>query len=550
MFVWSLIKVILFVLLVMALAWGASYLLEAPGSAVLTGFGREVTLGPLQIVIAMILLVLAVWLLLKLLGFLAAFARYVNGDDTALTRHFGRRRERRGFEALAEGMMALASGEGRVAMEKAARAESKLHRPELTQLLTAQGAEMAGDRKRAEASYRALLTDERTRFVGVRGLMKQRLAQGDTETALKLAERAYALRPRHEETQDTLLRLQTQRGDWAAARRTLQGKLKSGTLPRDVHRRRDAVLALSEATGTFSTASDEDARQAAIEANRLSPDLVPAAVAAARAHMAQGKPKYAARVLRKAWDSHPHPDLAAAFAAIAPDETPAQRIRRFRALTEVRPQDPETRMLSAELALAAEDFPAARRALGDLATTHPTARSLTLMAAIERGEGADDAVVRAWLARAVTAPRGPQWVCDNCHNIHGQWGPVCDNCGAFDSLAWTEPPRAEIQLPGTGMLPLIAGEPRAQEAGVPAVAEPRAPRPEPPRPDPPRAAPPRSEPPRSEPPRPDTSRPDAPRPTQRRPERSDPSGPDGGPGAEEADVVVVRDAPWKGRTAG
>ena len=463
---WSLIKVIFFVALVAALALGASYLLEAEGGVRLAFGTTELNLGPLQAVIGLILLVIAVWLLLKLLRFLVALWHFINGDDTALSRHFARSRERRGFETLAEGMMALAAGEGRAAMDKAARAERYLHRPELTNLIAAQGAEMAGDHRRAEASYRALLTDERTRFVGVRGLLQQRLAAGDTDTAMKLAERAYALRPRHDETQNTLLKLQTQRGDWAAARRTLQSKLKSGSLPRDVHRRRDAVLALSEATGAFSEASDAEARDAAIEANRLSPDLVPAAVAAARAYIAQGRPKYAARVIRKAWGTRPHPDLAAAFAEIRPDETPAQRIKRFRALTEVRPDDPETRMLKAELALAAEDFPAARRALGDLASAHPTARSLTLMAAIERGEGASDDVVRAWLARAVTAPRGPQWVCSNCHNIHGEWVPVCENCGAFDTLAWTEPPRAETSLPGAGMLPLIAGGPDAPEAGT------------------------------------------------------------------------------------
>ena len=53
--------------------------------------------------------------------------------------------------------------------------------------------------------------------------------------------------------------------------------------------------------------------------------------------------------------------------------------------------------------------------MGDLAETHPTARTLAIMAAIERGQGADDAVVKGWLARALTAPRGPQWVCDNCN---------------------------------------------------------------------------------------------------------------------------------------
>ena len=41
-------------------------------------------------------------------------------------------------------------------------------------------------------------------------------------------------------------------------------------------------------------------------------------------------------------------------------------------------------------------------------------RALTIMAAIERGEGSSDEVVRGWLTKALPAPRGPQWVCDKC----------------------------------------------------------------------------------------------------------------------------------------
>ncbi len=66
-----------------------------------------------------------------------------------------------------------------------------------------------------------MLTDERTRFVGVRGIMKQKLAEGDTDTAMKLAEKAFAMKPKHEETQDILLRLQAEHEDWTGARKTL-----------------------------------------------------------------------------------------------------------------------------------------------------------------------------------------------------------------------------------------------------------------------------------------------------------------------------------------
>ncbi|HDR29361.1 heme biosynthesis protein HemY [Rhodovulum sp.] len=463
---WSILKILIFVAIVAGLTYGAGILMEnAPGLHIAVA-DIEFALGPLQAVILALALVAAVWLLLKLAGFLVALLRFLNGDETAISRYFNRSRERRGFQALADGMLALASGESRLAMSNAAKAERYLRRPELTNLLSAQAAEMSGDRTRATEIYKKLLQDDRTRFVGIRGLMKQKLSEGDTDTAMKLAEKAFALKPRHEETQDTLLQLQARAEDWKGARQTLNAKLRHGSLPRDVHKRRDAILALCEARDLMVDGEEPRARDMVIEANRLSPDLIPAAALAARALDQQDKPKQALKVLKRAWDIQPHPDLAAAFAELQPDETPAERVARFETLVAGKPDEPETRMLMAELHIAAEDFPAARKALGDLVETDPTARALTLMAAIERGMGADDSVVRGYLTRALSAPRGSQWVCDSCGAAHETWSPVCTRCHGFDTLAWKRAPAPQIALPGaTDMLPLLVGGAKGGSAG-------------------------------------------------------------------------------------
>ena len=456
---WSLLKIVLFMALVAAAAWGAGMLMETDGGMRIAFAGNEYTLGPLQSVVALLILLAAAWVLFKVVALVVTFLRFAAGDKTAIDRFFDRRRERKGYDALAEGMMALASGEGKQAIAKATKAEKLLRRPELTTLLTAQAAEQAGDKKMAESAYKKLLRDERTRFVGVRGLMKQQLHAGNTDTALALAEKAFSLRPGHAETQDVLLGLQANAHDWSGARKTLGAKLKFGALPRDVHKRRDAVLALGEAKDIVDEKSSVEAREKAVEANRLSPDLIPAAVMAADGFIEQNKPRNATRLLKKAWGAQPHPDLAAAFARIQPDETSEQRIKRFGALTAQHPDHPETKMLAAELQIAAEDYPAARKAIGDLAESEPSARALTIMAAIERGMGSDDAVVKGWLARALTAPRGPQWVCDNCNRVHAEWEPVCEGCDSFDTLSWKEPEDAALPLPaGAEMLPLIVGQ--------------------------------------------------------------------------------------------
>ena len=469
--IWSLFKIILFVAAIAGAVLGAGLITETSGGVRIAVGTIEFNLGPLQSVLALIVFVLAVWLLLKLVNLLVAVVRFLNGDETAIGRYFDRNRERKGYAALAEGMMALASGEERVAMAKANKAEKYLKKPELTNLITAQAAEMSGDRKQAEAVYKRLLADERTRFVGIRGIMKQKLEAGDTDTALKLAEKAFALKPRHVETGDILLALQATQNDWTGARKTLGTKVKTGALPKDVGRRRDGVLALQEAKEVFAEGNSIRAREAAIEANKLSPDLIPAAVLAAQSYADQENKHYAARLLAKAWAVKPHPDLAAAFARLEPDETPEQRLKRFRTLTKHQPDHPETRMLLAELHIAAEDFDAARKALGDLSETDPTQRSLTLMAAIDRGQGADDDAVRGWLTKAVTASRGEQWVCDKCNHVHGDWRPVCAECGAFDTLSWTVPSEGEVKMHGGAeMLPLLVGKPQMPGEVVEPVA--------------------------------------------------------------------------------
>ena len=356
----SLLKILFFFAFVLLVSLGAMRLSETGQMLRLEYAGTEYALTPVKAVVALLVLMVLAWLVFKALGLFLAFIRFLAGDETAIDRYFARSRERKGYAALGEGMLAVASGEGKLAQDKAAKAEKYLNMPHITNLLSAQAAEVAGDKARAGQVYRTLLEDDRTRFVGIRGLMRQKIDEGDTATALLLAQKAYALKPRHRELQDTLLDLEMREHDWKGARQLLKEKRKQGELPKDVHIRRDAVLALQEASEVLAEGNSISAREAAISANKASPDLIPAAVLAARSYVAQKDYRNASRVLEKTWSVRPHPDVAAAYAEIVPDETPAARLTRFERLIAKNPNDEESRLLRAELLLAAEDFPGAR----------------------------------------------------------------------------------------------------------------------------------------------------------------------------------------------
>ena len=146
----SLTKILLFILIVVLIASGLAYLLDAKdiilGDVQATIAETEYILTPIQVTFLLVLLCVVIWLVLKMLSFLISVMKFINGDDTAISRYFMRNRERKGYQALSDGMLALASGEGHVAMYKANKAARFLDNPSLTNVLAAQAAELSGNR--------------------------------------------------------------------------------------------------------------------------------------------------------------------------------------------------------------------------------------------------------------------------------------------------------------------------------------------------------------------------------------------------------------------
>lgn len=402
----SAIRIAIFILLVAGGILLINVLMETPGSITIAFGGYEVVFTPLAFFGLLIALFLLTWGAIKLVGLLIATIRFIAGDETALGRYFDRSRERRGLEALSMGIIALSAGDARTARYKAEKAERLLQRPELTRLLNAQAAELGGDPARAKVYYSAMTEDPATAFVGLRGLLEQAMAAGDTDRALKLALKAHDLRPKDERVLDILYTLQSQKFNWAAARQTLWAQTRAGVLSKPEAARRESQLALAQATEAEQLGETEHARKLAVEAAKLDASNPEAVAAAARHLVAAGSKRAAAKLVIESWRRAPHPRLAAAYAAIEPDEAPAARRRRFERLFEVQPTHPETRFLRAELALTTGAWAEAREALQKLEETEPSARTCAILAAVARGEGRPETEVRGWLARALGAPRG------------------------------------------------------------------------------------------------------------------------------------------------
>ena len=121
--IWSLIRIILFICVIALITFGIAFVIETGGEVRVSVASMEYSFSPLVAVIIVMVLLLAIWLAIVGLGLISAVFHFFNGDETAISRYFNRNREKRGFDALADGMVALAAGEGKTALSQISKAE-------------------------------------------------------------------------------------------------------------------------------------------------------------------------------------------------------------------------------------------------------------------------------------------------------------------------------------------------------------------------------------------------------------------------------------------
>lgn len=414
-----------------ALAWAATWLADRPGAITVDWQGRrlETSVGIAVLAVALVAVLAAygyrVWLNLRRTGRLPGLFR-----------------ERRGQKALAAGLIALAAGEPAAARRQARQAEKLLGARPLALLLTAQSAQLAGDEAAAGAGFEAMLEQAETELIGIRGLLAQAHRAGDRGRALELAERAAKLNPNAPWLVRTSFELLAESGQWRQAKATLERAAKAKLYPAETVTRRKAALALAEAHQAETSGRARQALGHVRTARALRPDFVAAAVLEARLHAAAGRLGKAERAIADTWAERPHADLAAAWSALHPDDGPAERLARLGVLAARNSEHTEMRILLADAAFAAEDWPVARRNLeaAVAASDEPDARVCRLMADFEEVYKGDAAAARGWLARAAQAPLAGRWRCNACGNQEPEYLPLCPACGAFDTLAPADRP--------------------------------------------------------------------------------------------------------------
>jgi HemY protein len=422
------LRIIIFLVVIALAAAGASWVVEQPGSVVLTwrNWRAEPDLPTFVGVLAAgMLTILIGWSILT--GLWRTPSRLKFGQSS--------RRSARARHAITQGLLAVGHGDGAAARSHANAAKRHAPHDPLALLLQAQSAQLEGDTEGARRAFLAMAARNDTKSLGMRGLFIEAQRADDPYAALAIAEEALRLSPYSPWAAHAVLGFRCARADWTGALEILENSLSHGLIDKKTHRRQRAVLLTARAIDAED--SDENlARDSALEANKLAPTLVPAAVLAAKYLGDAHQVRRSMKVIEAAWQANPHPDLAAAYAHLKPGDTASARLSRIENLVAKNPTDFESAIAVSRAAIDAGDFRRARASL-ERYLDMPTQRVAMLMAEIEHGERGDTAKARAWTLRAVRALHDPAWTADGYVSDH--WRPVSPVTGRLDAFQWQVP---------------------------------------------------------------------------------------------------------------
>ena len=470
------IRVILYLILVGLIAYGVVLVADRPGDVVVTWQGWRIETSLLVLGVAIIA---AVILLLVILGLI----RWMVRSPVALGRLLRHRRGVRAYEAISHGLIAVGAGDVAAAQRFTAEVQRLAPGEPLALLLSAQAAQLTGDRDAAERAFRAMAARPDTKALGLHGLYIEAQRRNDAGGARAYAEEAARIAPSLGWAGTAVLEARCRDGDWGGALNLLEQQRRM--LDKATYRRQRAVLLTAQALAVED--GDRDAaKEFALEANKLAPDLVPAAALASRLLAEGGHLRKASRIIDSAWRTNPHPELAQAYAELRSGESARDRLKRIEAGAGRVPGHIEGALAVARAAIDAQEFGKARSELAPY-LDRPTKRVCVLMAKLERTERNDEGRAREWMARALNAPPDPQWTADGY--VSDRWLPVSPVSGRIDAFEWRVPltgaiaaPIIEPELPAAA-LP-VAAPAREQNAAIHTGAVASRPAPAPVKPEP------------------------------------------------------------------
>ncbi|MBJ26668.1 MAG: hypothetical protein CL567_03295 [Alphaproteobacteria bacterium] len=440
------IRIILFILLVGAIAALAVFLVDERGHVEIVWGDWLISTSPIALAAASLTIAfifLVIW----------QISRWIFRGPRGIKRIRRIALQRKAYRHLTEGFLAAAIGDGGKAQKLARKAKTTINEPALALLLSAQAAQLEGQSEAAIEIFKDMMVRPETELLGIRGLLLNAKKSGNQLEVRELAERAYRIRPDIEWVLTTLLELRVRNRDYMGALKVLKESIRNNLISSDLAKIRRSALLVEASRKAKRNDNQRDAHKLAIRSVEIAPNFLPASIAAAEILIEMGRFNACARIIESFWKIAPHPTLGSKYRSIYEDRDIHTQIKRLERLTKISPDHTESQILMGSAALEAKLWGSARKHLLEVEKRSPSARVYRLLARLETDENQDTQESHLWLIKASEAPPEEVWRCGSCGAIHTTWHILCNSCASIDSIDWGVPFSSNKKLHEASILP-------------------------------------------------------------------------------------------------
>ena len=398
------------------------------------------------------------FLFVTILLFVCIFLYKIISGFFSLPKIFSRHREdtrhQKGYNALTRGLVAVAAGDAKQASYYSKRAKNLLpqikgKQQPLHLLLEAQSARLRGEESLAQNRFEALMQDKDAGFLGIRGLLKSAMDQGNDRLALEYANQAAKLHPNQIWIIQTLYHLQIENKLWDDVLQTAKKAKKYNALEVEKITSDEAAIYLMRFDRAFDKNDFAAAEKFLKQAQKIDKEFLPVVLRACKLYLALGKNKKVSALVKDAWAKKPHPDLANIWFDLAPEEGKfdAKRIKWIKSLADIKPDHIESHILLARSAMEMSLWGEAKASLVQAEKIHPSAQVYRMMTIVEQNSTHNDESIHSLMEKTSEALPDKTWVCAQTGVIYSEWAPIAEPHGSFNTIIWQYPSAGRIHSP-------------------------------------------------------------------------------------------------------
>ena len=348
------------------------------------------------------------------------------------------KRQQDGYKALAYGLFASSAGDIEGTKKYALKAHKLLKNPDLTEMLSAHAAHLAGDKIAAKNYFNNLSTRDSTEFHGHLGLMRLAIEEFDHEKALLHARKSAILQPRNPKIFALLVKMEARSNNFIEAYKALQSGRRIGSFSEKRAAKLSSSLQTAIGFSELEKNNINDAQKFFTSALRENNNFLPAALNLSKIFIGQGYKSKALKFLKNIWNSNPHPDIIKALKLVWEEKRASGVVSKFIDITNDKIGS-QARLLIADEALSAGLIGEASDQLNKISEDEYDSYYFHLKSRI--ADINDDKVSSSKaLEQAFDAPRKFNWNCSSCGTSSKNWEINCQSCEEVGTIDWQAPP--------------------------------------------------------------------------------------------------------------